>query len=572
MLLLDRNRSLFAAMLALLLAILPGSGVGAEPDVDRRVHEIIAESGKGAFLVTLTQADLSAVRSLPKMLVLAERHVEISDEMRTPDVFFATEAFHKVRGEYVFQTLQEHHENSRALLQVLTPTAEILGSIPISNTFKMVLAKEDVAKLQGCDHILEVNANETFDMTNEIASPVGRTMVQRGRGAAAVSREAMTPITMTSLDDAAVQWNIMRIGASALWSQSRGEGMTYAVADTGVDYKHRTVADNYKGRLGEGIYDHNYAWFDGIEQPLKSASNAKCAFPSLEPCDDYGHGTHSLSVAVGAGGIGAAPGAKWIACRNMDHGLGSPETYLKCLNFFLAPHDLQGKNARPELRPHSVGNSYGCPNAEGCSKHAMASAASALRAAGVFMSVSAGNDGPQCSTISDPPAIESSVVTVGSTGFADKISTFSSRGPVTVLGAPFRKPDLMAPGEGIRGAYLSGQMVNLSGTSMASPHVGGAGLLLQAICPCMMRSVGQLQHLLETAADHMLPPAPAPTGRRPPSLGHPAAAIAPADAVPPALCGGDRPDSMPNNYYGYGRINLVRAAEACKAICNTRSI
>ncbi len=44
---------------------------------------------------------------------------------------------------------------------------------------------------------------------------------------------------------------------------------------------------------------------------------------------------------MGGKGIGVAPGARWMACRNMDRGFGSSETYLNCLQFFLAPTDLE---------------------------------------------------------------------------------------------------------------------------------------------------------------------------------------------------------------------------------------
>ncbi len=36
------------------------------------------------------------------------------------------------------------------------------------------------------------------------------------------------------------------------------------------------------------------------------------------PYDGYGHGTHTMGTLAGAGGIGVAPGAKWIAARIFD--------------------------------------------------------------------------------------------------------------------------------------------------------------------------------------------------------------------------------------------------------------
>ena len=69
----------------------------------------------------------------------------------------------------------------------------------------------------------------------------------------------------------------------------------------------------------------------------------------------------------GAGNqIGVAPGAKWIGCRNMDQGVGTPATYTECFQFFIAPTDLNGQNPNPTLRPHVMNNSWGCPPSEGC--------------------------------------------------------------------------------------------------------------------------------------------------------------------------------------------------------------
>lgn len=125
-----------------------------------------------------------------------------------------------------------------------------------------------------------------------------------------------------------------------------------------------------------------------------------------------------------------------------------------------------------------IGNSWGCPDFEGCSKHAMTAAAETLRAAGVFMSVSAGNEGPECETIQAPPSFEPSVITVGAVDISDELAPFSSRGPVRIDGLVYRKPDLVAPGVGIMGAHSNGAYRRLSGTSMASPHIGGSVALM----------------------------------------------------------------------------------------------
>jgi serine protease AprX len=109
----------------------------------------------------------------------------------------------------------------------------------------------------------------------------------------------------------------------------------------------------------------------------------------------------------------------------------------------LAPTDLAGRNPNPDLRPHAIGNSYGCPKSEQCEPNSLKEASDALRAGGVFMSVAAGNSGPGCSTVNDPPGIYGSVISIGAAGYnTENIAYFSSRGPVTVDGSKRRKPGL----------------------------------------------------------------------------------------------------------------------------------
>ena len=207
----------------------------------------------------------------------------------------------------------------------------------------------------------------------------------------------------------------------------------------------------------------------------------KCNIPSDEPCDSIGHGTHVLSTAIGGFGFGVAPEAKWIACRSIANGWGRDEDSLACLNFMLAPHARDGAQPRPWLRPHVIGNSYGWPSwreVEGAGIHL---AVKRLEAAGTVMVFAAGNSGPQCGTIHSAFSF-----TVGATDSASQLAMFSSRGPwYERRGVPGRqyliKPELVAPGHEIHGAYGSGHAAKMSGTSMAAPLVAGSIALLRKL-------------------------------------------------------------------------------------------
>ena len=75
-----------------------------------------------------------------------------------------------------------------------------------------------------------------------------------------------------------------------------------------------------------------------------------------------------LAMTAAANQIGMAPGAKWIACRNMDEGNGTPARYIECMEFFLAPYPLNctPNEGDPAKAPDITINSWGCPTSEGC--------------------------------------------------------------------------------------------------------------------------------------------------------------------------------------------------------------
>src|SRR5207253_5916476 len=136
------------------------------------------------------------------------------------------------------------------------------------------------------------------------------------------------------------------------------------------------------------------------------SGGGSCGPNSLFPCDDYGHGTHTTGTTSGDDGagnqVGVAPGAKWIGCRNMDVGNGTPASYTECFQFFMAPTDLSGQNPNPALRPHVMNNSWGCPTSEGCAPDTLRTVVENSQASGIFVEVSAGNSGSSCGTVNDP--------------------------------------------------------------------------------------------------------------------------------------------------------------------------
>jgi subtilisin family serine protease len=148
-----------------------------------------------------------------------------------------------------------------------------------------------------------------------------------------------------------------------------------------------------------------------------------------------------------------------------------------------------------------LNNSWGCPDLEGCDANALLDAANHLRDAGIFVVVSTGNDGPNCSTVNAPLSLYDSVFSVGAIDQSGEIAFFSSRGPVTADGSGRIKPDIAAPGVNILSSLPGGTYGSNSGTSMAGPHVVGAVALLWSADPGLIGNIDGTEQLLIQAAD-----------------------------------------------------------------------
>jgi serine protease AprX len=334
----------------------------------------------------------------------------------------------------------------------------------------------------------------------------------------------------TASPDAGIEWGVAKVEADKVWGQdgNRGAGIVVASADTGVEWTHSALKAKYRGWNGTTA-SHDFNWFDAIAD-------------TAAPVDDHNHGTHTTGTMVGDDGlgnqIGVAPSAKWIACRNMDHGVGQPSTYIACNQYFLAPYPHGGDpelDGDPSKSPNIVNNSWDCPPSEGCDITVLHASFIALKAAGILAVAAAGNNGAQCSTVTKPPMIYPEPLVAGATDSSDALAAFSSRGPVTIDGSNRIRPDVSAPGVNVRSSIRGDTYGIFSGTSMASPHTAGAAALLWSAKP-------QLRGLIETTRCLM-----SQSARPIVTLGT------------PQFCGGTAITDRPNNMSGYGLIDAYDA-------------
>lgn len=325
----------------------------------------------------------------------------------------------------------------------------------------------------------------------------------------------------------AIEPNISFINADDVWAMGHtGEGTVMAGNDTGLAWDHSAIIDQYRGWDGSSA-DHNYNWWD-----------ATSTYPST-PDDGHGHGTHTTGTMVGDDGganqIGVAPGARTIHCKNMtDGGGGNDATFTECFEWDLAPWDLSGSNPRPDLAPDAINNSWGY---WGGGNTVFEDEIAALHAAGILVEVSAGNEGPSCSTLRSPGDYDE-VLTTGSVDHSGgslpgTITSFSSRGPSSIDPGYF--PDIMAPGENIRSSLPGDTYASWNGTSMAGPHTTALIGLMWSANPGLRGMITETMDIIKDTA-------------------------VPLTGQSGSSCGGDYTDG-PNNDWGYGTIDALAAVE-----------
>ena len=484
-----------AAVVAMIATIAPvravsGSAASQKSAVSKIAPWVLEHTANGRqaeFLVVLAdQTDLSAAKALPTK---------------------------KEKGRFVRDALwQKAQGTQQPLLQMLRARGVpyrsfyIVNMIWVKGDYDLALAlaaRPDVARIEG--------------------NPVIRNV------------QNPLPVTEVSSSPAVVQTiepGISYMHAPQVWAQGfTGQGIVVAGADTGYRWTHNALKNHYRGWDGVTA-SHNYNWHDSIH-----SGGGICGADSPAPCDDNGHGSHTMGTTVGDDGagnqIGMAPGAKWIGCRNMDQGNGTPASYMECFEFFLAPYPVGGTPAQgdPSKSPDITTNSWSCPTSEGCSASTLQAGVEAQRDAGIMMVVAAQNSGPSCSTVTDPPGIYEAAYSIGAlnTG-TDTIASFSSRGPITADGSNRMKPDISAPGTNTRSASngSDSSYASLSGTSMATPHVAGAVALLWSERPSLRHDIAMTRSVLNDSATHISFTACSSSG-------------------------------SPNNTYGYGRLDVLAA-------------
>ncbi len=267
--------------------------------------------------------------------------------------------------------------------------------------------------------------------------------ISKSCDSSAVSADGLDSVE--ALSPSYIPWNIKMVKAHRAWARGYdGYRVKVAVLDTGIDYNHKDLC----------VYG-------GVD------------FSGSESYMDYnGHGTHCAGIIAAREHrkriVGVAPRAKLYAVKVLDDkGYGNTSNIIAgmewCVNngIQVASMSLGGAHAPSVAYRNAISR---------CQLNGVLVVAAAGNSANSdFPSVCAPANSAQATTWSTSP------IAVGAVDRRKQIAYFSSRGQKCL---PWNPVGCVAPGVNVKSTYLDNEYVEMSGTSMACPHVAGLAALL----------------------------------------------------------------------------------------------
>ena len=231
------------------------------------------------------------------------------------------------RGWYVYRTLREHAARTQApILAQLRRAACRYRSFWAAN---VVMTEGDRSLV---DDARRTHRREGDRVGRQVRLDPGRTPQTRRSRADDTSSGASTTSTPRRSG---------RPASPARASSSRAR----TPASGGRTARSRT---QYRGWNGTTA-DHNYNWHDADPRRRRRLRPQHASSRATTTATARTRPARWWADDGGANQVGVAPGAKWIGCRNMDQGVGSPATYTECFQWFIAPTDSRA--ARTPTRP-----------------------------------------------------------------------------------------------------------------------------------------------------------------------------------------------------------------------------
>jgi subtilisin family serine protease len=367
------------------------------------------------------------------------------------------------RGEYVYGTLKAVAERSqaRARAELERKGVQFRTFLAGNELFVYQGDLQVVTALAGLYNVARVRASRTYDLDPIVGEEPSFASASNG-----------------------LAWGIVDAKGDQFWEHFgvQGDGIVVASIDTGVQWDHPALDQAYRCPADPG---NPACW----EDPTDICGGT--------PCDNHGHGTHTVGTMVAdddsslAWRAGMAPNAQWIACKGCEDNRCSDAALNACADWVLAP------DGDPAKRPHIVNNSWG---SDGCDVWYRPKV-EAWQAAGIFPAFSAGNDST-CGTLTAPGIYQESF---SSTGHSPARTHYGSKGPASGGACdpytPYTKPNISAPAVAVWSSRPGSLWITSTGTSMASPHSAGAVALLWSCSPGLVGQVDATFQALQSTAD-----------------------------------------------------------------------
>ncbi|MBE9223053.1 peptidase S8 [Cyanobacterium stanieri LEGE 03274] len=241
--------------------------------------------------------------------------------------------------------------------------------------------------------------------------------------------------------DYSKQWNLRAINLERAWADSKGEGVTVAVIDTGVS----RVPDLEQTEFVEG--------YDFVND-------------RTEALDDVGHGTHvagtiAQSTNNNYGVAGIAYKAKIMPLKVLGFGGGTVADIAEAIRF--------AADNGADVINMSLGG--------GGDSHLMRDAIDYAHKKGVVIIAAAGNENDNSASY---PARYPKVISVSALDAIGEKAPYSNFGAGIDISAPGGSEKGLIIQETITGNNQQPSFEGFQGTSMAAPHVAGVAALIKA--------------------------------------------------------------------------------------------
>jgi len=343
-----------------------------------------------------------------------------------------------------------------------------IGTAVLSLTDKRVKELADHPAVAGVEEDFEVEALEPCCCNGGEGMSAAVDDCDSGEAAEEDQVEpAGNSVAAAAAADPEIGWNIRLVKANRVWRRTTGCRVKVAVLDTGIAPHHSDITVHGGACFVPGVT----SWADG-----------------------HGHGTHCAGIIGakrdGRGVVGVAPDCHLYAVKVLsDSGSGMWSWILAGMGWALR-HNM-------DVVSMSLGAVVPAPDTP-CSASAQA-AGHALVTAGCNVIAAAGNSEGGSAPWVNNPARCPAFMAVGAVDSAKLIASFSSNGPASLCDEC--GVEICAPGVKVKSTIPGNKYTEMSGTSMATPHVAGAAALLKELRPTW--GAPQVRKRLRNTADDL---------------------------------------------------------------------